>query len=54
MARVLVVVNPFGGREKGERITDEEDIKKILEGEHAHHVVQSVHDLSNEPSQAVH
>jgi hypothetical protein len=43
--KVLVVINPFGGHEKGARITDPEQITKILDGEHAHHVVQSDHDL---------
>jgi hypothetical protein len=39
----LVVTNPFGGYEKGERIIDPTVIGKILAGEHAHHVVQSHH-----------
>jgi hypothetical protein len=43
MARVLVVVNPFGGLGKGDRITDPEEIKKVLAGEQAHHVIQSDH-----------
>jgi hypothetical protein len=42
--RVLVVTNPFGGRERGDRITDAAEIEKVLSGEHAHHVVQSDHD----------
>lgn len=36
----LVVTNPFGGHEKGDQITDPDQIKEILEGEHAHHVVR--------------
>jgi hypothetical protein len=42
--KILVVTNPFGGRELGERITDRTEIAKILAGEHAHHVVQADHD----------
>ena len=42
--RVLVVINEFGGHSKGHRITDEDEIEKILDGEHAHHVVASDHD----------
>jgi hypothetical protein len=45
MARVLVVNNPFGGHDKGARITDPDEIEKVLAGEHAHHVVQSDHDI---------
>ena len=41
--KVLVVTNPFGGREAGDRITDAKEIESTLEGEHAHHVVQSEH-----------
>jgi diacylglycerol kinase family enzyme len=40
---VLVVTNPFGGRETGERITDPAEIAAIKYGEHAHHVVTSDH-----------
>jgi hypothetical protein len=47
--RVLVVINPFGGHDKGARITDPAEVARILEGEHAHHVVQSDHDI--EPSE---
>jgi len=54
MQKVLVVVNPFAGYEKGERITDEGKIEEILEGEHAHDVVQSWHDLAAEANPAVH
>ena len=43
--KVLVVTNPFGGHEKGHRITDSAEIDKILAGEHAHHVVQADHDI---------
>ncbi len=43
MTRVLVVTNPFGGHEKGTRITSPEEISEILAGEHAHHVVQADH-----------
>ena len=41
--RVLVVINEFGGHAKGHRITDEDEIEAILDGEHAHHVVASDH-----------
>lgn len=43
MTRVLVVTNPFAGRDKGHRITDPDEIAKVLAGEHAHHVVQADH-----------
>lgn len=42
--KVLVVTNPFGGKETGDRITDAKEIESVLAGEHAHHVVQSDHD----------
>ena len=42
---LLVVTNPFGGREKGDRITDPAEIERILAGEHAHHVVRSDHEI---------
>lgn len=48
MARVLVVINPFGGHDRGDRITDAKEIEKLLAGEHAHHVVQADHDLPQE------
>lgn len=43
MARVLVVINPFGGHDRGHRITDDAEIEKILASEQAHHVVQTDH-----------
>jgi hypothetical protein len=43
MARVLVVKHEFGGRAKGDRITDAAEIAEILAGEQAHHVLQSDH-----------
>jgi hypothetical protein len=43
MAKVLVVMNPFGGHSKGDRITDPSEIEKVLAGEQAHHVLQSDH-----------
>lgn len=45
MARVLVVTNPFQEYGIGDRITDPKQIQTILDGEHAHHVVQADHDL---------
>lgn len=45
--RVLVVINPFGGHQKGEVISDPEAIQGILAGEHAHDVVQSDHETKN-------
>lgn len=45
MAKVLVVIQPFGGRDRGQHITDAEEMEKILSGEHAHHVVQADHEL---------
>ena len=42
--QVLVVTNPFGGHEKGDRIKDPKQIEEILAGEHAHHVVRADHD----------
>lgn len=41
--KVLVVTNPFGGREAGEKITDPSEIESTLAGEHAHDVVQADH-----------
>lgn len=53
MARVLVVNNPFGGRNKGDRITDPKEIEKVLAGEQAHNVVQSNHsDLDQQQKAA--
>jgi len=52
MARVLVVKNPFGGRDKGDRITDPVEIAEILAGEHAHHVLQSDHPEHSLPAEA--
>jgi hypothetical protein len=52
MARVLVVKNPFGGRDKGDRITDPAEIAEILAGEHAHHVLQSDHADHSLPTDA--
>ena len=46
MAAVLVVTNPFQGYGIGERITDPKQIEAILASEHAHHVVQSAHEIS--------
>jgi hypothetical protein len=51
MARVLVVINPFGGHEKGARITDSGEIAKILKSEHAHHVIQSDHSIHTDADQ---
>jgi hypothetical protein len=51
MAKVLVVINPFGGHDKGARITDPEEIQKVLAGEQANHVIQSDHaDLDKTPA----
>lgn len=44
--RVLVVTNPFKGRDIGDRITDCNEIEETLKGEHCHHVVQSDHDVA--------
>ncbi len=44
--KVLVVTSPFGGREIGERITDEDEIDETLDGEHAHHVVAADHEIT--------
>ena len=43
MAKVLVVINPFQGYAKGDRIASPSQITEILAGEHAHHVVQAEH-----------
>ncbi len=43
MARVLVVAEPFNGHDKGDRITDPQEIEKVLAGEQAHHVIPSDH-----------
>jgi hypothetical protein len=41
--RVLVVKNPFGDFKRGDTITDEKDIERILSGDLAAHVVVSIH-----------
>lgn len=38
---VLTVIHPFGDYARGDKITDPDKIKEVLEGENAHHVVQS-------------
>lgn len=47
--KVLVVTNPFGGREAGQTVTDASEIESILAGEHAHHVVQTDHPDAPKP-----
>ena len=47
--RVLVVTNPFGGREAGETITDSAEIDAALAGEHAHDVVPAEHPDGPKP-----
>ncbi len=37
----LIIVSPFGGFAKGERIVDPDQVEEILAGENAHHVVAS-------------
>ena len=37
----LTVIHPFGDYQRGDKITDLEKIKEILEGENAHHVVKT-------------
>lgn len=34
----LVVVHPFGDYRRGDAITEDEDVHKVLTGDHAHHV----------------
>ena len=46
--KVLVVTSPFGGHEIGHRITDPDEIEEVASGEHAHHVVPSDHETTNE------
>lgn len=41
--KVLVVVNPFGGRAIGDRISSSDEITAVLAGENAHHVIASDH-----------
>ena len=47
--KVLVVTNPFGGREAGEKITDPKEIEAVLAGEHAQHVVRAEHPDEPKP-----
>jgi hypothetical protein len=47
--KVLVVTNPFGGREAGETIRDPREIELILAGEHAQHVVRADHPDEPKP-----
>lgn len=41
MRTVLTVREPFGGHPMGHRIEDPAEVKAILEGPHAHHVIVS-------------
>lgn len=51
MAKVAVVLHPFGGHQRGDRISDATDIANILKGEQATFVVISNHpDASTTPS----
>jgi hypothetical protein len=36
-AYILVVVQPFGDYQRGDKITDQATIDKVLAGENAHH-----------------
>lgn len=36
----LTVVEPFGGYQKGDEITDPEKVAEILDGENQHHVIK--------------
>jgi hypothetical protein len=47
--KVLVVTNPFGGREKGATITDPAEIEATLSGEHTRDVVQAEHPDAPKP-----
>jgi hypothetical protein len=35
----LIVREPFGGHRQGDRITNEAEVKAILDGPQAHHVI---------------
>ncbi len=47
----LIVINPFGGKQVGDRITDEDTVEEILAGGNVHNVVQADHKiaLANSP-----
>lgn len=36
----LKVIQPFGGHDVGDEITDEDEIKRVLDSEQAHYVVK--------------
>lgn len=40
----LIVTQPFGGREIGDRITDPQTVSEVLDGGNVHHVVQVADD----------
>jgi hypothetical protein len=46
----LIVVHPFGVYAKGAEITDAVEIKAILEGENAHHVIKVAADKPEKPA----
>lgn len=50
--RDLIVREPFGGRQHGDRITDEAEVKAILAGPHAHHVIAVASRPKAEPAPA--
>ena len=45
--QILVVTNPFGGKEVGDKITDAKEIESILAGENSHDVVMSDQKINN-------
>ena len=49
--KVLVVTNPFAGREAGHVISDPAVMEEVLAGEHAGHVVAAEHE--DDPHDAV-
>ena len=48
--RDLIVREPFGGRQIGDRITDRGSVKEILDGPNAHHVIAVAHVDKADPA----
>lgn len=47
----LIVTQPFGGRDVGDRIEDPATVEQVLAGGNAHHVVQVAGDGAETPEE---
>ncbi|WP_200885189.1 hypothetical protein [Burkholderia sp. A9] len=43
----LTVIEPFGGDENGDEMTDPETVAEVLDGENQHHVVKRIAEYPN-------